>query len=48
MTKDQVWKITSFVHTNRPKKLFQDLFRLENDQNFPCFFKLRRNSVLTF
>jgi len=34
MSKDQDWNITFFFHTNRPKKFFPDIFRLENDQTF--------------
>jgi len=27
MSKDQVWKIIFFFHTNKPKKLFSTLFK---------------------
>ena len=34
MSKDQVWNITFFFHTNRSNNLFADIFRLENDKTF--------------
>jgi len=34
MLKDQVWKIIFFFHTNRPKLVFPDFYRLENYQKF--------------
>jgi len=36
MSKDQVWKIFFFFHTNRFKKMFS---RLENDKLFSILFK---------
>jgi len=43
MSKDQVWKIISFFHTKRPKKIFPSFSRLKNYQFFPYFSRLRRN-----
>jgi len=36
MSKDQVWKIIFFFHTNRSKKMFS---RLENDKLFSILFR---------
>jgi len=55
MSKDQVWKIICFFHTNRPKTCFPDFSRLENDLNFFHAFEdfvetllNRRHFVLIF
>jgi len=34
MSNDQDWNITFFLDTNRPKKFFLEISRLENDQTF--------------
>jgi len=39
MSKDHVWKIIFFFHSNRPKNFFPDSSRLESDQTFFHIFQ---------
>jgi len=44
MSKDQVWKIISFLYTNRSKNYFSRHFQAAKWPNFvPYFFRLSRN-----